>query len=136
MDEIEELQGRIDQRMMARDPEDPWRPIAVSIDGGELRYAEVNLTLPERTLTRFGQEPDREFMPRLGQWQMEVDGFVEPTYDVMTFRFGADTHRQPLEGKGYLTRVEQRWILGGWVTYAQSEGPLMYHHHDETDVES
>jgi hypothetical protein len=129
MNEMEELQKRIDQRLaqLERDPSD-WRPCAVSIDGGKLRYAELNLAMPEPSLTRFGKGPEREFMPALGEWQMEVDGFVEPTYDVMTFRFGADTVRQPLEGEGYLTRVEPRGITGGWVTYARSSGPLTYHH--------
>ena len=140
--EIEELQRRIDQRLMQleREPSD-WRPCAVSIDGGPLRYAEIDLTLPEPQLTRFGIEPEREFMGRLEfpadqrglGWRMEVDGFVEPTYGLMTFRFGADTARQPLEGEGYLTRVEQRRITGEWVTYAHSDGPLSYHC-EETEV--
>lgn len=134
-DELDELQKRIDQRLMQLEGEKGgWRPIATSIDGGPLRYAEVKLTLPEPDLTRFGQETEREFMPALGGWQMEVGGFVEPTYDLMTFRFGADVLRQPLEGKGYLAGVEQRYITGEWVTYVHSDGPLTYHH-DEGEAD-
>lgn len=127
--ELDELQKRIDQRLMQLEGEKGgWRPVAVSIDGGNLRYAEVNLTMPEPNLTRFGEDPEREFLPSLGEWQMEVEGFVEPTCSEMTFRFGADILRQPLEGKGYLTRAEQRYITGEWVTYVHSDGSLTYHH--------
>lgn len=133
--ELDELQKRIDQRFaqLERDPSD-WRPCAVSIDGGPLRYADINLTLPEPELTSFGNDAERlATMTGLGQWVMEVDGVVDPSGDLVTVRFGADVLRQPLESKVFVTWVESRHITGEMLSRLQSNGPLTYHHESEAD---
>lgn len=124
--ELEKLQKRIEQRReQLKAEESDLQPVAVSIDGGKLMYGELDLSEPEPAYTAFGQK-SRYFIGQLGQWQIEMDGFVEPIRDFVTVRFG-DTRSQPYEGKAFITSVQSRPITGEWVSFLQSEGPLIRH---------
>ena len=123
--ELEKLQKRIErQRAQYEREETDVQAVAVSVNGGKLMYGELDLTLPEPAITAYGQISEH-FIGTLGEWRIEIDGFVEPVHDVVPVRFG-DTVSQPYEGHAFITRVRPRPITGEWVTNVQSTGPLTF----------
>lgn len=127
MTPIEELQQRIDlRRAQLRREKSRLQPVAVSVAGGDLRYGELDLTLPEPLITSFGEEDHREHLPRLGEWRIEVDGFVEPVLEPVVVKFGADVGRQPLEGKMFVLKVESQFPPDGYISTLQSTGELTW----------
>lgn len=128
--ELDKLQKRIEwQRAQHEREETDLYAVAVSIEGGKLMYGELDLTEPEPALTAYG-EVSESFIGTIGEWNIEIDGFVEPVRDIVTVRFG-DTRSQPYEGKAFITSVHPRPITDDWISHLQSTGPLTYHHHEE-----
>lgn len=130
--ELEALQRRIEwQRAQYEREEIDLQPVAVSVNGGKLMYGELDLILPEPAITAYGQVSEH-FIGTLGEWRIEIDGFVQPVHDIVPVSFG-DTRSQPYEGNAFITSVEPRPITGEWFTNLQSTGPLTYNEESEPD---